>query len=126
MHRAEVPREATSSSLTELEPTKVILQQQDGNLKKHFFRLPLMPRSCRRSWREKTVKEPDDLHNGTAMLHGTACHPHRDVPGLLLEAIKPDACSRKHEGEEMAEKYHMQSSITNKQSLSLCSPDCEP
>lgn len=63
-----------------------------------------MPRSCRRIWREKTVKQLDALHNGTVVLHSTACHPHWDARGLPLETIKPDACSRKHQGEEMAEK----------------------
>lgn len=105
---------------------KSCLQQQDGNLQEHFFRLPLVPGSCHKSWREKAVKQLDDLHSGTAMLHGTACHPHQDVPGLLLEAVKPDACRRKHEGEEMAEKYHMQSRTAINHSLPPCSPDCEP
>lgn len=93
------------------QPTQAAPQKQPSRkLQVRFSRLPLVPRSCRRIWREKTVKQLDAVHNGMAVLHGTASPPPRDVPGLPEETVKPDACSWKHRGEERAEKEHMQPS----------------
>lgn len=104
VHRAEAPREVASSSLTELKPTKAILQ--DGNLQEHFLRLPLVPRSCSKSWRERTVKQLGDLHNGMATLHGTACRPHRDCQGCCWRPL-----SQMPVEENMKEKKWLKNTI---------------